>query len=213
VNRFRQPILRSYLAQAAANAAGSPSISAALVHPLDQIYAELKTPLPPVQQIHGEEVPSPQKELLVHLHDMTPTLEAFFNRPMLLRVLGSRRRGQEYFREVAIIPEGASKPVEFGAIKIHLDRFPAPARAAILAQHFPLGHLLAVHHIPHLSRPKAFLRVASDRVINDALELRGAHVLYGRRNTLLTHTGESLAEIVEILPPIQPVAAPRSRQH
>jgi hypothetical protein len=36
------------------------------------------------------------------------------------------------------------------------------------------------------------------------LHLQGAHVLYGRRNTLSNPAGKSLAEIVEILPPITP---------
>lgn len=194
------------------NIAGTESrpghaIAAALVHPLDRFYAGLRQPLPPVQQVHGEEVPSPQKELLVHLHDMTPTLEAFFGAPLALRMLGRRRRGSEYFREVVLVLEASRVPVEFGAIKIHLDRFPAEARTAILEERHPLGHLLGKHQIPHLSRPKAFLRVASDRVINEALGLKGAHILYGRRNTLLTPTGEPLAEIVEILPPFEALPA------
>ena len=44
-------------------------------------------------------------------------------------------------------------------------------------------------------------------LINDALKLTGAQVLYGRRNTLFDPKGRSLAEIVEILPP-----TPRSPQ-
>ena len=39
--------------------------------------------------------------------------------------------------------------------------------------------------------------------INGLLGLSGAHLLYGRRNTLLNADGKSLAEIVEILPPAQ----------
>ena len=55
--------------------------------------------------------------------------------------------------------------------------------------------------IEYQSRPKAFLRVASDKTINHLLKLSGAQILYGRRNALLNPAGESLAEIVEILPP------------
>ena len=38
-------------------------------------------------------------------------------------------------------------------------------------------------------------------LINEALKLSGAHVLFGRRNTLFDPQGNPLAEIVEILPP------------
>ena len=47
----------------------------------------------------------------------------------------------------------------------------------------------------------AYLRIASDRTIDNLMNLRGAHILYGRRNTLSNPAGEPLAEIVEILPP------------
>jgi hypothetical protein len=91
--------------------------------------------------------------------------------------------------------------VEFGAIKIHLDRFPEKARTDILEERFPLGHVLKEHAIAYASRPKAFLRIASDPLIDELLNLHGAHILYGRRNTLLNPADEPLAEIVEILPP------------
>jgi hypothetical protein len=55
--------------------------------------------------------------------------------------------------------------------------------------------------IAYASQPKAFLRIASDKLIDKVLDLTGAHVLYGRRNTLSDAAGQSLAEIVEILPP------------
>ena len=55
--------------------------------------------------------------------------------------------------------------------------------------------------IEYQSRPKAFLRLASDKTINEFLKLTGAHLLYGRRNTLLDPAGRALADIVEILPP------------
>ena len=57
--------------------------------------------------------------------------------------------------------------------------------------------------VKHSSRPKAFLRLASDHFINQALRLTGAHVLYGRRNTLFDPQDRPLAEIVEILPPVE----------
>jgi hypothetical protein len=70
-----------------------------------------------------------------------------------------------------------------------------------LAGRFPLGHILKDCGVAYVSRPQAFLRLASDPLINEVLHLQGAHILYGRRNTLLSPAGKPLAEIVEILPP------------
>jgi chorismate-pyruvate lyase len=132
---------------------------------------------------------------------MTPTLEKFHQQSIHLRLIGRRRDGDEYFREVVLLLDGNDQPVEFGATKINLNLFSSAARQQILDERRPLGHILEECRIPHASRPRAFLRVASDPLINDALKLAGAHVLYGRRNTLLDPQGNSLAEIVEILPP------------
>ena len=171
-----------------------------LVHPLDEFYAEAGQPLPPLNQVEGEAVPEPYRTLLVHQNDMTPTLEKFHGSLVQLDVLGSRRTGSAYFREVILRLDGTNAPVEFGAIKINLDLFAPASRAQILAEKQPLGHILHKYNIPHTSRPRAYLRLASDKLISQVLELTGARVLYGRRNTLYDPQGNSLAEIVEILP-------------
>ena len=174
----------------------------ALAHPLDEFYARSGLTLPPLEQIDGEEMPEPYKKLLAHRNDMTSTLESFHGAPVHLRVLGREQRGEEYYREVVLHLEGSEQPVEFGAIKIHLARFPAPARKQILEERWPLGHILKDHAIVYSSRPAAFLRIASDKLINSVLNLSGAQVLYGRRNTLWDSAQRPLAEIVEILPPV-----------
>jgi chorismate-pyruvate lyase len=178
-----------------------PSALLSITHPLDEFYARSGVALPPLEQIDGEEMPEPFKSLLVHQNDMTPTLENFHGRSVHLRVLGREHRGEDYFREVVLQLEGSEQPVEFGAIKIHLALFTPAARSQILKEQWPLGHILRDYAIPHASRPSGFLRVASDQLISRVLSLTGAHVIYGRRNTLFDEAERPLAEIVEILPP------------
>ncbi len=177
--------------------AGAPAIA----HPLDEFYARSGLPLPPLEQIEAEELPEPYKTLLVHNTDMTSTLETFHGRSIHLRVLGRQRRESEYHREVVLCLEGSEQPVEFGAIKIFLERFNRSTCEQILAERWPLGRILKDRAIAYVSRPKAFLRLASDKFINSVLQLTGANLLYGRRNTLADTSGRPLAEIIEILPP------------
>jgi chorismate-pyruvate lyase len=172
-----------------------------IAYPLDEFYARSGTALPPLDQVDGQAVPEPYRTLLVHDHDMTSTLETFYHATVHLRLLSREQKGDEYFREVLLVLEGSERPVEFGAIQIHLGRFPEAARQDILEERYPLGRVLKDHSIPYVSRPGAFLRMASDKMINSVLNLQGAHVLYGRRNTLSNPAGEPLAQIVEILPP------------
>lgn len=175
----------------------------AAAHPLDDFYARAGQSLPPLTEVHAETLPEPYKTLLAHQDDMTPTLEKFHRQTIHLRVLGRRREGSEYFREVVLLLNGGDQPVEFGAIKINLDLISPTVRDEILAEQRPFGHILAANHVPHSSRPSAFLRLASDPLVNDALKLSGAQVLFGRHNTLFDQQKRPLAEIVEILPPMR----------
>ena len=177
------------------------SIASGLAHPLDEFYSRMGLSLPPLGPLDGAAVPHPYRKLLVHGDDMTPTLERFYRQDIHLRVLGRRQKDGEYFREVVLLLDGNDQPVEFGAIKIYLDLFDPESRRQILEERRPLGHILQHCSVVHSSRPKAYFRLASDNLINEALGLTGAHVLYGRRNTLFDPRDRPLAEIVEILPP------------
>lgn len=172
-----------------------------IAYPLDEFYARSGLVLPPLDRVDGEAVPEPYRTLLVHERDMTSTLEGFHGSGVHLRLIGRENRGEEYFREVVLVLDGSEQPVEFGAIQINLHRFPKVAQARILEEEFPLGRILKDCGIEYISRPQAFLRIASDKTINGLLKLSGAHLLYGRRNTLSNSAGEALAQIVEILPP------------
>ncbi|HYE33300.1 MAG TPA: hypothetical protein VEH27_17885 [Methylomirabilota bacterium] len=170
------------------------------LHPLDEFYAQAGMELPSTQVVAGEELPEPQRSLLVHEADMTPTLEAFYQARLRLKLLHRQERTDFYYRQVLLLTE-AGKVVEFGAIKINLGLFSPPAQRAIREEQAPLGRILAQEHIKHTSRPKAYLKIRSDGYIQKALALESPHVLFGRRNTLWDPQGRPLAEIVEILPP------------
>ncbi|MCI0746931.1 MAG: hypothetical protein L0Y58_16130 [Verrucomicrobia subdivision 3 bacterium] len=172
-----------------------------VAHPLDEFYARSGLGLPPIKRIAAPEVPEPYYGLLVHQNDMTSTLENFHGAPVHLRVIGRERRNGSYFREVVLQLDGTDKPVEFGAIKINLDMFPAEARQRILQERHPLGRVLKDCAIAYQSRPQAYLRITSDATINRLLNLREPQALFGRRNILFDAEGRTLAEIVEILPP------------
>lgn len=184
------------------NPVATPSLRALpFAYPLDDFYARAGVVLPQIEQVEPMQIPEPSRSLLVHDSDMTPTLERFHSAPVELQVLGREVRGEFYFREVVLRLKGTGKPVEFGAIKINLGLFPSEARHLILEERLPLGHILTQCKVGHQSRPKAFIKVVSDEIINQALGLNGAQVLYGRRNTHLDSQLRSLSEIVEILPP------------
>ncbi len=171
------------------------------IYPLDEFYAAQNLSLPIIGRIKAREMPAPYRSLLAHEREMTFTLEAFHRGKIHIHAMAHHTNENEYFREVVLELDRLNRPVEFGAIKINMDLFPAEARQEILREHCPLGRILGAFSIAVASRPRAYLRVASDDYINKALRLEGIHFLYGRRNTLLDNWERPLAEVVEILPP------------
>lgn len=183
------------------------SATRSLLHPLDSFYAREGRSLPPVSEVEGLSLPEAYRSLLMHESDMTSTLERFHGHTLRIEVHSSSRErtadGHDvYCRELVLLADDVEQPVEFGAIQIFLDRLPATVRGEILAERRPLGAILNGHDVKYTSRPAGFLKFASDPFISGLLKLSGTHILYGRRNTLFNATGEPLAEIIEILPPL-----------
>jgi len=175
-------------------------------YPLSEFYAHAKQPLPSIEFIPGEQMPEPFKTLLVHHHDMTPTLETFHQTDIHLEIVGRERRGDFYFREVVLRLHRTELPVEFGANKVYLGRFPEEARDLILQEYVPLGRILKDCRIQHRTEAKAFMRVRSDELIGGKFELTRPALLYGRKAVISDLQGRPLSEIVEILPPGNAVA-------
>jgi len=173
-----------------------------LLYPLNEFYARAGLSLPGAVEIGGEEMPEPYRSLLVHARDMTPTLEGFYKQGIHVRILRRHVYESMFDRQVVLALDGDERPVEFGAIKIYLGHFLTKARQLILEGKRPLGTILHNEGVGHSSCPKAFFRITSDDVIGSALQLTGLNLLYGRRNVLLDSSERTLAEIIEILPPL-----------
>ena len=171
------------------------------LYPLDEFYTARGLTLPSIARIEAGEVPEPYHSLLAHRVDMTSTLEKFHRDKIHIDVLARHTHENEYFREVVLVLDGTGKVVEFGALKVVLDCLPDAAQKEILKERHPLGRVLTDHGVVFSSRPRAYLRIASDEFIEEVLNLSGAQFLYGRRNTLVDAWDRPLAEIVEILPP------------
>ncbi len=173
------------------------------MYPLSEFYTHTKLPLPRMEMIPAETVPEPFRSLLAHRNDMTPTLEAFHKSDIHLEIIRREQRGDFYFREVVLRLNRDDQPVEFGAIKIYLGRFPEEARDLILQESVPLGRILKDCGVKHRTEAKAFLRVESDAMMSEKFDLSAPAALYGRKAVICDLTGRPLCEIVEVLPPVR----------
>jgi chorismate-pyruvate lyase len=178
------------------------SINSAHFVPLTAFYDEATMEMPQPWVIDGDTIPEPYKTLLVNNGDMTPTLEKFHKAKLHLKVLGRSQIGHAYRRQVLLLdPE--KRPVEFGAIRIHLDVLLPEVQRQVLAGFRPLGGVLIEHSVKHTSKPSVYFAITGDDLINNALGIKHPCTLYGRCNTLTAENGQVIAEVVEVLPPHQ----------
>ena len=168
--------------------------------PFTGFYVDARLTAPAVTPIDGVQMPEPYRTLLVNDGDMTPTLEKFHGCKLHLEVLGRVHAGEEYRRQVLLL-DPHNRPVEFGAIRIHLDVLSPTVQELVLAGRRPFGGVLMENDVPHSSGPSAYFSVMGDHLINRALGVSAPCRLYGRCNTLTADDGRVIAEVVEILPP------------
>jgi chorismate-pyruvate lyase len=170
------------------------------IWPLAAFYRAVGRTPPSITQIEGSDMPQPYSQLLVHKTDMTGTLERYYNDTIHLKVIDTVREGNVYSRQVALVLDAGKRAVEFGAICMYLDAFPAPVRELILKDDRPLGSIMTDLALPHSSNPHGYFTVESDDLIANALQFTDRHTLYGRCN-IISSNDTLLADIVEILPP------------
>lgn len=162
--------------------------------------ATVRDVVPGIELIEAAAIPEPYRSLLVHDKDMTGTLAAYWKQSIALLPLAVHREGDVLYRQVVLTAGPDRIPVEAGAIKIHLNRFPPEALPVITQSLQPLGAVLSEYKVPYVSAPRGFFRLAANKQLREAFDDPREQVLYGRRNRLTTPTGETLAEVIEILP-------------
>ncbi len=174
-----------------------PPATLHLLGPLEPFYAAAGLAPPAVEIVTAAEVPSVPRRLLEVAGPLTPRLEHHHGEPLALRVLERRRGGDLYARRIVLV-RGDGVPVVLGAIEVDLTRLTPLARAEVLRERLPFGHVLG----DALGQPEAFLRVRPDSVMAAALVITAdGEPLYGRRRTLLDADRAVVATIVELLAP------------
>jgi len=168
---------------------------------LGEFYSHYGLALPRLERLAPERLPEPYRRLLAHNNDMTATLERWHGERLNLRVCGREQGPDFYLREVVLELSGSRRPAEYGAIRVHLGRFPSRVRSLILAERDPFGRILQEEGIAHLGWPQAFFALQADARMRRLLDLDEAALVYGRRNVLLDGERRLLAEVIEILPP------------
>lgn len=155
---------------------------------------------PRVTFVEPGDLPEQERWLLVHDIDMTPRLREGHGSEIDLDVHAKARIGNYLVRASVLNRRSDGKPVEFGAIGIHLDLLPEEAQALVIEGRIPFGAILERYEVPHSSHPRGFFRISVDARLAELLGATSGQILYGRCNELRHGCGRVLADVVEVLP-------------
>lgn len=173
-----------------------------LLWPLNVFYAQYGRELPALTPLFGEHLPEPYRELLVHERNMTPTLEAYHHSPLHIELLHKLLSAEETTREIILRTNDQQKPVEYGASRVFLKQLPPPALELIHAGHLPLGTILNTCNCTHTVEPAGFFKIKPTPFFVEIFGPLTVTSLYGRRNSLVAPDGDPIAEVCEVLPPL-----------
>jgi len=169
--------------------------------PLSIFYNQKLADGPIFKEVAPEDIPEPQRTLLCHSNDMTPTLENFFDQTAHLSLLKKHSEQGFFFRHIILSGEN-DIPMEVGAIKINISNFPPVAQHMINKSKVPLGTIYKIFEIQHKNKPESFYKVKSDQLINGIYHLEEPTTLYSRLNKQISPNNELFALALEILPPL-----------
>jgi chorismate-pyruvate lyase len=170
---------------------------------ISELYAPFPSQIdrPEAELLPPEEIPEPYRELLVHEHHMTVTVEAYYREPVEVRVLEVVRRGNEYARKILLALRDSRRVVQFGIVQIDLAVLTPDVRETILAGEVPLGRVLIQNQVLRTVRPAAFFRAMPRPLMCEWFSLKRPEPTYGRIGVISTD-GHPTIRVAEILAPI-----------
>ena len=149
-------------------------------------------------------IPEPWHSLLAHPAVLTPRLERYYRDSIGLEVVTAEIKAGALIRKILLRLASDTRIVEFGAIRVDLERLPRTLREAVLAGKQPFGNLLHQERFPHQAGKRVCFSVQTKTLILPANVPRPQGRLYGRTHAILAATGEPLAHSSEILSGVQP---------
>jgi chorismate-pyruvate lyase len=156
--------------------------------------------IPEYEFVPADEVPSPYRELLVHEHHMTVTVEAYHGGLVDVRVLDRQRDGDSYARKILLVLQKNGRVVQFGIVHVDLGCCSAEVREEILAERTPFGRILIRHNVLRRIEPTAFLRVIPCPAMMRWFGLDRPTPTFGRL-AIIHCDGQPAVELLEIVAP------------
>ena len=145
--------------------------------------------------------PEPYKQLLVHDHHMTVTMEAYHKCTVNVRVLAQRQEGNYYCRKILLERSDTGKVVQYGIVRLDFSYVTERVRDEILGGQIPLGRVLIQHNVLRHIDLGAILRISPGVELQQIFGSGPQEVTYGRLATIFCNQ-QPAVDLLEISTPL-----------
>ena len=150
--------------------------------------------------IATDQMPQPYRNLLVHEHHMTVTVEEHHGSLVDVKVLEKKHEGNSYARKILLAKQTDRRIVQFGLVLIWLSYCSPAVQSEILAEKTPLGRILINHDVLRRIEPTDYLRVKPGPQMLQWFGPTPFEAAYGRL-ALIYCDGKPAIELLEIVAP------------
>ncbi|MEZ6066690.1 MAG: hypothetical protein R3B90_13510 [Planctomycetaceae bacterium] len=177
------------------------------MNPLDELgkltslFPESERLFEDVRYIPKTQTPQPYRDLLVHDHHMTVSMESYHGCPVEVQVLDSLQEGSIYARKILLNRATDGQPVQFGIVRFVFDYVTPAVRDEIVAGETPLGRILINHNVLRHVDLGAILELTAGPALADALRMPTGQVTYGRLATIFCNH-QPAVDLLEVSAPL-----------
>lgn len=151
--------------------------------------------------IPSSETPEPYKQLLVHDHHMTVTMESFYGTSVDVEILQQSSAGNSYLRQIVLKKSGTDQVVQFGIVRFNFEYVTERVRDEILAGQIPLGRVLINHNVLRHIDLGAILKITAGPTLARQMRIPPGTVTYGRLATIFCNNAPAV-DLLEIAAPV-----------
>ncbi|WP_437192871.1 hypothetical protein [Planctomicrobium sp. SH527] len=161
------------------------------------------------EHVAGALVPEPYKQLLVHEHHMTVSMEQFHGCSVNVTVLDELLEGDIYTRKIVLSRSSDGVPVQFGLVRFNFAYVNAQVREELLAKQIPLGRVLIQHNVLRHIDLGAVLEIKAGPELAQLLQMPEHGITYGRLATIFCNRMPAV-DLLEISSQLPVTATPSS---
>jgi chorismate-pyruvate lyase len=168
---------------------------------LTDLFPDERPLIARAEHIPSALTPEPYKQMLVHDHHMTVTMEEYHHSKVDVRILDRMLDGDIYGRKILLLKSGTDDVVQFGIVRFNFHYVTQEVRDEIIEGETPLGRVLINHNVLRHIDLGAILRITAGPALAEYLQMETGGVTYGRMATIFCNQRPAV-DLLEISAPL-----------